>query len=732
MAPLNPTIQPTNDPNYRGYSQPISVPDTIKPQGVATNQIMPQGQQIGDRSAEYEGKSQAYKMAADSSGQEAIGDLFKNITEMGAFVGKAGVAATRKEIEDKVYDIADRERQQYTQALEQLKATGSVKGIFSEAAGDGEADLPQDIQSLGDHLSTLRSARDGGKISSTYYESRLLSEAKKLRAQYPGFRAEIDQEFAKVTGTNPANAYIRALTNDINRNATSASSELKKAQTYILQNDKLPGAREMMQKVQTGQAGLNEVLDWAAPYKQQEYQIQTENSLIQNSKLTREEKQARQGLLFDKAAGMAVSRVADKLASQMGIASAEDAERLTTASKVGAMNSQNWLQVSQQVAQEKMRVQVEMRAEAGKAGMIQSLGLQEVNRRIEEATKPLDWLQDRIFNKDYGGFYQAQQDIKAMNSDTQRAMLQNPKLGPYLQMLNSVKELGGDNAVLELSKDLIKGDFPQNLKTYASQWQKAFATQYNMRTSGVPTTFNDAIEDIQQKAKTDPSMNNKRMNKYIMDEVNKITNPALSDDIKKNYALAAFSPANRGMISKLSADAIDSRGNPISGQAAVFQSFTSPEITKEMFRLGQKDPMIWKNYTDWARETIASELATRDINNLAVIRNPAIHVGWDSDNKRLVARADVTEAQRYKAGGGSIINPQLDPEYQNVQRTVNRMNGYLGNYKNIAEAAKIPVDEFLIKTIAEVNPEAVQRTDSIPYKILRDLGLAQMKGIGSK
>lgn len=725
MAPLNPTIQPTNDPNYRGYSQPISVPDTIKPQGVQTNSIMPQGQQIGDRSAEYQGKSEAYKMAADSTSQEAYGDLFKNLTEMGAFVGKAGVAVVKKDIEDKVYEIADRERQSYTSALEQMKASGQTQNIFATSS---DPEVPQDVQDLGDHLSTLRSARDGGKISSTYYESRLLSEAKKLRAQYPGFRNEIDQEFAKVTGSNPANAYIRALTSDINRSANSASSELKKAESFILQRAGYPKAQQMLQAVRSGQATLPDVVQWASPYEQEDWALRTMNNRIQNSKLTREEDQAQKGLLFDKAAGTAVGRVADQLAADMGIASADDAARLETATKAGAMNSQNWLAMSQKIAVEKVRIQTQMRRDAQAAGMVATLGQKGVDERIEQATKPLDWLQDRIFNKDYGGFYQAQQDIKAMNNDAQRAMLQHPKLGPTLQVVNAVKELGGESNLTALTQDLIKGDFPNQLKTYAGSWQKNFASQYNMRNTGIPVTFNDAIDDIREKAKTDPSMNNKRMNKYLMYEVTKITRPDISDDIKKNYALAAFSPQNRGMISKLSADGYDARGNSITGQAAVFQNFTSPEMTKEMWRLGQKDPQVWKNYTDWAQETIASDLANRDINSLAVIRNPSIHVGWDSENKRLVARADVTEAMRYKTGGGSVINPELDPEYQNVQRTVNRMNGYLGNYKNIAEASGVPVDAFLIKTIAAVNPEAVRNTQSIPYQLLRDLGLSQLKG----
>lgn len=732
MAPLNPTIQPTNDPNYRGYSRPIDVPDTIKPQGVATNQIMPQGQQIGDKSAEYQGKAEAYQMAADSSKMEAYGDLFKNITEMGAFVGKAGVAVVKKDIEDKVYNIADRERQQYTDALEQMKASGKVTGILAAGSDEGTATSPQEVQDLGDHLATLKSAKDGGKISSTYYESRLLAEAKKLRAQYPGFKDEIDQQFAKVTGSNPANAYIRALTSDINRNATSAASEIKKAESFVLQRNGYPGATEMIDKVRTGQANLGDVVNWAAPYDAETYQLTSMNARINNSKLTREENQAQKGLLFDKAAGIAVGRMADGMAIKMGINTAEDAMRLDQNIKAGIVPTTQLVQWGNDLKQAEQLMRIQMQKDAQKSGAVQVLGQAVVNKKIDDAVQPLKDMQDQIYAKDVGSFYRSQQMSVAMRNDAAKAILEHPKLGPIIQVSGALKNEVGEQNLQKFSLDIIKGDYPQDLKNYVENWTKNWATQFNMKTSGVPVTFNDAIEDIQKKAKTDPTINNKRMNNALMNEVLKVQDKSLPDNTRMNYALAAFSSGNRGMISKLSADGVDSKGNNITGQAAIFQKFTSPEMTKAVWELGQKNPEIWKNYTNWAQETISSELMNRDVNSLAVIHNPAIHVGWDSDNKRLVARADVAEAQRYKAGGGTVQNPELDPEYQNVQRTVNRMNGYLGNYKNIAEAAGIPVDAFLIRTINNINPEAIKNTQGIPFQLMRDLGLAQMKGIGSR
>lgn len=730
MAPLNPTIQPTNDPNFRGYSQAIQVPDTIKPQGVGQNEILPKGVQQGDTSAEYQGRAAAYGMQAEGADLQAYGDLFKNIVNVADFAAKGGVAIVKKDIEDKVYDIADRERQQYTRTLEQIKAAGGVNSILAPPGTDASGEAPQEIQDLGDNLATLKTSKDNGKISSSYYEGRLLAEAKKLRAQYPGFREEIDAQFAKVTGSNPANAYVRALTSDINKMAAAGSSEVKKAENYILQRTGYPGAQDMLEKVQTGRATLGDVVAWSAPYEQQDTELKRRAAVFNDNNLSRQDKQVKVGALFDDAAGIAVSRAAEQMANRMGIPTGEAALRMDNMIKNGnnPIPQQQWIQWGQETAQIKSALSIQMSRDADRTGATAILGKDEVNKRIAAALKPLDDLGERIYNKDMGGYYQLTQELKGINDVAQKGLLTNPKLGPRLQVMQALKNIGGEQNLQKLSLDIIKGDYSEDLKTYMSGWTKNFATQYNMKSSGVPVTFNDAIDDIKQKGLSD-----KRLNAAMLNEVNKITDGTLSDEIRLNYARAAFSPENRGMISKLNADGVDKMGRPVSGQNAIFQKFTSPEMTKSMFALGEKDPQAWKNYTDWARETFSSELLNQDINKIAQIRNPHVRVGWDSDNQRFVPRYDTTPSKSELAlGNFARTNPNSDPEYNIVERAVNRINSGLDNYKNIAKASGANVEQFLIKAIADTNPDAVQHTDQIPYQIIRDLGLSQMKGIGRK
>lgn len=720
MAPLNPSINPTNDPNYRGYSSPINVPDTIKPQGLQQNQILPKGQEIGDRSAEYEGKAKAYGLQAEGAQMEAYGDLFKGIAQMGEFVGKAGVAIVKKDIEDKVYQVANKEREEYTAALEKIKQTG-VSNILNPSS-DG-ATAPDEVSSLSDTLSTLKSARDSGKISSSYYEGRLLAEAKKLRAQYPGFRQEIDEQFAKVTGSNPANAYIRALTVDINRGASQASSELKKAESFVAQRNGYPNAATIMQGVRNGQIGMTEAMQWAAPYEREDYELKRRSAIFSDQKMEKETQKTKVGELFDFAAATAVNRSVDTMSGRMGINSAEDAMKLDSAVKAGIVPQQQWVQWGQELAIHKTQLQLQMTRDADKSGATRILGKEEVNKRIGDSLKPLDMMIDRIYNKDVGGYTRMAQDLKGINEEAQKGLLTHPKLGPYLQMQQAFKEIGGEQNLQKFNLDLIKGDFNSDLKTYFGNWQKGIATQFSANNGKGVSTFNDWIDDIKSKGVKD-----KKFNEAVMKEVNKITDGTIPEDIRTNYAQAAFSPGNRGMISKLAEG---------EGQSRTFQRWTSPEMTKAMFELGKKNPQVWKNYVDWAQETLANELANKDINSLAEVRNPHIRVGWDTENKRFVTSYDsvrsASEAANMRAGGPQrMTNGSDDTEYQNVQRITNRLNNNLYNYKNIAEAAGIDADTFVLKTIANTNPQALQNVNSIPYQILRDIGLAKAKGIGSK
>lgn len=720
MAPFNPKINPTNDPSYGGTSRPIDVPENIKPRGVATNEIMPQGVKQGDTSAEYQGKADAAGMLAEGASLQGMGDLFKNIAGVGDFLGKAGVAITKKNIEDKVYAIADRERTAYTDALEKIKAGVGVKNIVTAGTTEDGQETPDAIANLDDTLTTLGAARDSGKISGTYYAGRLLAEAKNLRAQYPGFREEIDSAFSKATGMNPANSYIHSLVSDINKAVSSGASQKNKTLTYIRNNLGFPNSTDMYQKYERGLISDDDVYKWAAPYEQEKYNLNTRALKFNDTKLSVEDKARDAGTNLDYAAGVAVSRSVDSLLGKMGLATAQDAANLDSKVKAGATNTQTWVQIGQDIANHKTLLKTQMLADADKYGITQVLGKPEVIKRVDAALSSLDALSDRVYNKDSGGLYAAAQTIKAMQDDDTKALLKDSKAGPYFRQVQVQKAVGGEQWMQKFNLQQLGADVDQKYKTYFDAWSRAITGQGG----DVPVTFNDYIDEVKSKG-----VASAKLNRAVMGQIDRITQPDTPDGIKLNIAKAAFDPANKGMIAKLPWDGeVDANGKRITGSNAYFQKFTSPEVTAEMHRLGQKDPQVWENYVNWTKETLANEMMPKEIKQLADLPTTApVRVGWDTVNKRFVAQDMRTEEQviaERRARGGLGGTSYFDT----VQALTNRMNSNLANFKRVAENSGMNVDAFVLRTIADsAGPEALRNVNGVPYNIMRDIGLLNMK-----
>lgn len=726
MAPFNPSIPDQPGQELGGNSRPVDVPNSVRPQGVATNTIMPEGVKQGNMAAQYAGEAVAAGDKAQGVQYDALGDIFKEAVSGVDFLAKAGVTMVKKDIEDKVYQVADKERQAYTDVLEKIKQGVGVKNVLdANASDDDAAPTPSDVANLPSTLEALQSAKDSGKISGSYYQSRLLAEAKSLRSQYPGFREEIDQQFSKVTGTNPANAYITSLVQDINRAQAASSSNKNKMLTYIRSNLQFPGAEEKYQQYFNGDIADSDIIKWAAPYEQQKYQLNMRSLQFADKNNTRQDQERIAGDSVDYAAGVTVNRAVDSFMTKMGLNTAQDVDKMQAAQNAGTIPATQWQQWGQQVANAKTTLRTQMIADADKQGYTQAAGGKAaVIKKIDDSLQPMDSLLDRVYGKDFGGIYNTQKQLTAQNDQTKQGLLNDPKVGPYFQTSQALKDIGGEQNLQQFGLNAIKGNFNDDFKGYFSKQQQEMATQWTMKTSGVPYTFNDTIDHLQAN-----KVNDIGLNKAILGTVKQIADPKTPDAVKENYAMAAFSPGNRGMISKLVADGFDKKGNQIDGQNKVFQDFTSPEMTKSMYQLGKKNPQIWEQYQNWTKETLANELMPQEIQDLKNIPdNSGVSVGWDAANHRFqTIDTRNAEARFYQNRYAGNTQAQGANSYYNiVDRSVNKMNANLSNFKHVAEASGQDVDAFVLHTIADAaGPEALRNVNGIPHNIIRDMGLAK-------
>src|SRR6185503_6270452 len=662
---------------------------------------------------------------------KSYGDLFAGVVGIADFMGKAGVQMVKKDIEDRVYDVANKERQSYTEYLETVKAGKGVKNLLDARAEAIDDETPGEVEGLPDRLGSLTGARDAGKISNSYYQARLLAEAKDLRARYPGFRQEIDDQFAKVTGVNPANAYINSLVGDINRAAAAANKGQSKIESFILQRQGYPNAPDVYQKFKAGQIQDKDVLNWAAPYERQDQELKMRAAKINDTKLSRGEVEYQASRGADAAFGMVVGRSVDQMLGRMGINSAEDASKLDLQVKAGAIPANRFAELGQEIADHRAQLRVQMKKDADQHGITKILGADEVNKRIDASLQQLETLNDRVYNKDFGGIYRTAKAIKSQTEDDTMQLLQNSKVGPAMRQMMVLREIGGEQWFQKFNLDLIKSGLPQHYSAYAERWMSEIASQTNMRTTGMPTTLNDMFDEFKAKG-----MNDNKVNATITNMITKISDKDTPDEVRSNLALAAFHPNNRGFISKLNVDAVDPT-NPnrkIQGQNAVFQKFTSPEMTATIKKLGETKPEIWTNYVNWAKETLGTELIGREVQDLKNIpENANVKVGWDDKNSRFKAidtRPDsLKEAQR-----GYHVSAASGQYFKRTEASLNRINSNLANYKNIAEASGADVNAFLLKSIADIGGrEALTKVDGIPFQMLQQIGLMKLRsGVGSK
>ena len=741
MAVFNPEVKPTNDPNYTSATRPISIPDDIRPQGVDTNRIMPKGQEIGDRSAEFEGRAKGAASQAQGMSSLAFGDLFAGVAAAGDFLGKAGVQMVRKDIENQVYEVADAERQRYTQILQSIRDGGGVKNILAGDSGDSET--PYDIRNLPDQLSVLSSARDAGKLRSTDYRARILALAKDLRAKYPGFKTEIDQEFIKVTGMNPANAVLTGLIADINSQGHGAASAQNKMLSYIFSHQgDFDDPAEAARKVQSGEWGMSDFLKQTAPREKLRANIADRAAVWGDQKLSDEARIKAGGQLIDVVANGIADDYVNKFMARMGIGTEEQARAMEIRSKNGGIPAQEWQRLGQTYGDGLLIIRKEMWDKAQAAGLVEKMGADKVREHIDTAMKRVQTIGERIYAQDVGGIHDAANTVKAMRDDDVKNALEDDIIGGPLRTAMLARFVGGDQFMADTRLKQATEGLDGKWGAYGKSMQEAILAQKDYKTTGVPLTLNRVFDAYSDKMKNASEKEKGAVVNSTLNRILSIADPKTPDAAKLNYALAAFSPDRRSFIERLNQDSNDSRGREKRGQNAVFQDMSSEAMTKSMYELDKKHPGVFKMYTDWVTETLGNVLISRDVRELNQVRNPTVHIGWDVDNKRFTTQFKESPAPQNpeatnpftalnnarRSVENSAMNLNGRSEEARVAQIVNRINNNLSGFKHIAKISGADVDAYVLRNIAAAaGPEALAQVDNLPAEIIRQLGLAKLR-----
>lgn len=148
-----------------------------------------------DQSADYSRASQGSK--ADTSAGTALEGLAQAV---GGFVPSL------------YRDVKERLREEATANVDDIQNMYILSGIMPGKKGTNEDSvLPKEIQEARRKGTIMSDAVAAGKMAHSSYSMMLDASARRLRAQYPGFREEIDNIYQDLTGSIPANKVMSDL-----------------------------------------------------------------------------------------------------------------------------------------------------------------------------------------------------------------------------------------------------------------------------------------------------------------------------------------------------------------------------------------------------------------------------------------------------------------------------------------------------------------------------------------
>lgn len=230
--------QPTNDPNYLGMSkEPDRVPAN-KGLGELFEGI---GNLIGvtvkaaDSRIKQGIMDDAHKMVDQVQSEHGIDMSLDDVRAIAGTGAKGRVRALQMREGGLSGDTptSDTGDQALGYAPEDARRDAAINSIFPV---NDKRPLPPQAAKEVSQLQRFQQAYYSGDLSDSYYNAQLLSVAKKLRFQYPGYRDEVDHAISQITGVQPANALRASLMRDVqynlNAQLANASDEKKFRDKY--------------------------------------------------------------------------------------------------------------------------------------------------------------------------------------------------------------------------------------------------------------------------------------------------------------------------------------------------------------------------------------------------------------------------------------------------------------------------------------------------------------------
>lgn len=697
MAQFNPSPGQVQDPNYWYWSKAIQQPES-------------------DKSGQY---------ALHGAGQAIEGGL------------KGADEVVKTELDSQIHEKVDTERQQYSDALvlaeNQLNSRGNVQG--GNTGGQGE--VPDDVKRMPSAVSALQGARANGRISETYYYSRLDALAKDFRSRFPGYRDYIDQKISTITGVTPANAYIKSLIGDINAAQSNGQKEYERVQTELekASNAGAPdGPRQLEMLRATGASGINAANRWMNEQNARTYAIKRHQDERSDKDATAADRKTAADGESDLVLNGMFTEHWNKVAGNYGINSAKDMDDVIKRAAAGQLNIKPddlegigmQLHVSEaQMKQDAIRRFTQIDPKTGRSLMTDIGGPTVMNEKVNAFLSNWRTTADLITHDKLGLATASKRISEEMVSTAKTGFLTNKDFGRWMTNLDALNQISPKYAETYFQGLVANPDFEKGLKNYLAVNSSDLMSQDSYTKNGIVSTFKKKFEDLQAKGIKMPQAYDQYLK--LMETV---ADPKAEPGLKKSIAQGAFDPANIGMINQTFKEDSVVAGRSIPGRISVFNRLGTDDYVKGMKTIN--DPKSWNDYVSFMGKSY-SDLLQPEIQGLNKIQGSKyVYMTWDNKEhqwglhqvgdptgKNILMQQSVVPRMDHIRAMGDAATDQL----MQYKASINKLNSFTRTLARVVEAdggkdANVDILQHMINT--GLDP-TIANPQGIPDQIVKSI-----------
>lgn len=484
----------------------------------------------------------------------------------------------------------------------------TVAGATAAAGGTGGglAPTPPAIGVGTSEVARLTAAYKEGKISDTYYFAKIESEARRMRAKFPGYRDEIDAKVSGIIGTNPANALRSSIIRDLKELDSTAKSRANSDET-IIERGKNYLSPEKYQRYISGDKNPAFVAELKTDIQQAEVKTQNISTMKSQYELRKAQGAARQ----EDIEGIATKDATDTVWSiiNAGVDSAGGTNLESLNKKIAEMGvgkiptteemGQIRVGINGLIQQTELALDKKFSQGFGKDGSMSyasELRNPERIKQIKElAMAPIRGMEKALNDNNIGMFSYYANQAKLMKDGAIQNLYARSNAARNLAAASEI--LGPNLGPLLLDNGV--------LSKVVSDFAKVITTDSVVK--GVPGTGNmqDILRDGLRETRSlpnSPALATESTKNVLSTYRSILANEKTDPRALAGLAATIFNPDRNFVTDK---DILT--GN---SQMSVMQMFTGPDVVNNMAKLKQSNPETWANYTRWVESSTRSVFNT--------------------------------------------------------------------------------------------------------------------------